>query len=1022
MTIINCRLFGSLQIKEDNNVLEINSGKIGALFCYLLIKKSAYRDELANIFWGNSSTTKAKTSLRNALHKLRGLFKADIILSPNKSILKLNEKIEFDIDVEKFIKDPQQNLNLYDIFLKNFYINDSIDFDNWIFEERNYLERLYIDTLKKNIELGFSNKIDIDILDYIKRFIYIDSYNENGYVYLLKYYKNKNRNDKVINEYHKIKNFFNEELGIDPSEQIKDYYYSAIENINATTALNSGEMYKFERIYEESLIDTELKNYLNNISYKSILISGETGVGKSYLKKSIVRNNLEKFRFFELQCYSLEKNFSFSPWLKLIKLIEKEFEKENIQRPVLWKDLLKNLFFDNDVLKQPISNILEDMENVNFNLIYIAIKNAIEILNLKKKVILVFEDLENIDNLSLKILINLILNFEGSILFFMISSFEGDDNLNNSLRTLEDLNKILNIKLTNFSKEDVDNIVIKTIGNKKSTEIVKTNIYEVTKGNPLFLNEYLEALKNGKNKKDVESRINLLLKNKFSNLNFNQREILNLMSVFYGNMNIDILIELSKLNAFELIQEVNNLIKLNIIEENSYMGDKSLAFSNSQYKNYIYSELNDISKRIIHKKIAEILEDKFIYNDSDITSYIKLKYHFDRSNELLKSLKYEVYILNYHLNFNHEIYPNIDDCKISQRTKLFLNDEKINSWIKSIEKDILSIKSKFMSEDKSYEIQEIELIFLYCKGRYLIRCGKYSEGLKTIDLVINLSDRLKNLYIKLQAHKQKIIYGIQINNSNIMLNNIILSLKLSKELNDDIEKGIIYRLYGVYNMMINNFVGAEMFFRKSIKILTESGTIANLNSISIAANYNYIGEIKRSNLDLNESMDYFNKAIDLCKETEASCLSIFYINAAKSSFFISDFESMKKYLNISKRIIENFDSYWKAPVLYGFLSLSYFLDKQYEDSLNYLKKAINEISYINNPKDIGEIYFIKTLLKSYLYDTDDLTELGKFLNKSISYYYYKSMEYLDEYKNFAEINYLQKNLKNFNFSGIITID
>lgn len=54
-----------------------------------------------------------------------------------------------------------------------------------------------------------------------------------------------------------------------------------------------------------------------------------------------------------------------------------------------------------------------------------------------------------------------------------------------------------------------------------------------------------------------------------------------------------------------------------------------------------------------------------------------------------------------------------------------------------------------------------------------------------------------------------------------------------------------------------------------------------------------------------------------------------------------------------------------------FLSLSKFLEKDYEKSLNYLKKALGEVKTINNPKEIGEIYFVETIIRDIIDKKDD---------------------------------------------------
>ena len=346
---------------------------------------------------------------------------------------------------------------------------------------------------------------------------------------------------------------------------------------------------------------------------------------------------------------------------------------------------------------------------------------------------------------------------------------------------------------------------------------------------------------------------------------------------------------------------------------------------------------------------------------------------------------------------------------MSRQVKNFINNNEVLTEINSIEDRILVLKNEVTNEKEIEEIKKLELIFLYCKGRYLIRAGEYNDGVKVMKRVIDLAEAMNDYKTKLQGNKQMVIYGIQINDTSVMLSHIIDGIKDAKTLEDNLEIGIMYRLYGVYYTMNGNLKQAEDFFNRSIETITKSGRVEHSSSISVAANYNYIGEIRNSQFHYEDAMNYFKRAIELSEYSGASCLSIFYINAAKTSFLMDNADEMKEYLKKSKEIVRRFDSYWKAPVLDAFLSLSSFIDKDYAKSLNYLKNAIGEVKTINNPKDIGEIYFVKTILRKMIDEQkNDLTEnVDKFLNQNCEYYYYRSMEYLDKYKNRAEIKYLE---------------
>lgn len=1013
MANINFKLFGNPTITENGKEIYLPPGKVSALLYYILLKKVVSRDEAAAIFWGRSNENRAKVSLRNAIYKIKRAFGEDIIETPNKTILSINDKLDIFVDAEEFEKDPINNLNLYyGDFFGSFYIKDCPEFEYWISEQKNYYRDIYIKTIKYKIEHDFKNKNFGDLENNIRNLISIENFDEFGYLYLFKIYKSKGRCDKIINEYYNLRNTLQEELGIDPSDEIQEIYKDALKHLDQQKKPKVSKPNLYDRPYEFERIQKLLEDFKNNKSTKSIFLFGESGVGKTALKKEIIEKIKDKFHVFEVQCYSLEKIFSYSPWLRLIKILDEELSKKKIKKPELWGDLLKNLFYDTNKLKQPMVNILESREDFNLDLIYLATEKVLKLLSFNKKTIIVFEDLQFMDKFSEKLLVSMLLQSNENFLFFNIISNEIEQDSLKTLNILKELNKIELIELEKFSKMDVGIILQKALKGRKLKEEDLDNIYNMSKGNALLLNEYIELYKNNENLETVSPKMNSLLQTKFAVLKDIEKEILSVVSAFYGDVNINNILNLLDYKAFDVVSAINNLTRLNIVEEKNTKNGVYISFTNNLFKKYIYNSLSEISKQVIHAEIAKMIDVTDLRSHNDVTTYIKLKYHYEQAKDKINTLKYETYILNYYLNFNHEVYPSLDDYDVSRQVKNFINNNEVLDEINSIEDRILVLKNEVTNEKEIEEIKKLEIIFLYCKGRYFIRAGEYKDGVKVMKKVIDLAEMMKDYKTKLQGNKQMVIYGIQINDIRVMLSHIIDGIKDAKILEDSLEVGIMYRLYGVYYTMNGNLKQAEDFFNRSIETITQSGRVEHSSSISVAANYNYIGEIRNSQFYYEDAMRYFKRAIELSEHAGASCLSIFYINAAKAYFFMGKTEAMKEYLIKSKEIVRRFDSYWKAPVLDAFLSLSNFIEKDYSKSLNYLKNAISEVKTINNPKDIGEIYFVKTILRKMIdsYEEDLTESLNKFLSQNCEYYYYRSMEYLDKYKNGAEIKYLEEKI------------
>ena len=122
MSKIECRLFGVPQIVKDGQPILFPYAKISALLYYLLVAKVVSRDEIAGLLWPNENDETAKRNLRNAIYQAKKTMGEDIITSPKKSILVLNEALEIDVDAERFLQQPQNTcISMWVNFCRAFF-------------------------------------------------------------------------------------------------------------------------------------------------------------------------------------------------------------------------------------------------------------------------------------------------------------------------------------------------------------------------------------------------------------------------------------------------------------------------------------------------------------------------------------------------------------------------------------------------------------------------------------------------------------------------------------------------------------------------------------------------------------------------------------------------------------------------------------------------------------------------------------------------------------------------------------
>ena len=144
MSKISCKLFGVPQIMKDGQSVFLPYAKINALLYYMLINKVVSRTEIAGLLWPDENEETAKKNLRNAVYQTKRSLGLDIIVSPKKSVLILNQDLEIEIDVDVFSSAPREHMDLYTgDFLQGFFLKGSEAYEYWIVKTRNYLKEKF---------------------------------------------------------------------------------------------------------------------------------------------------------------------------------------------------------------------------------------------------------------------------------------------------------------------------------------------------------------------------------------------------------------------------------------------------------------------------------------------------------------------------------------------------------------------------------------------------------------------------------------------------------------------------------------------------------------------------------------------------------------------------------------------------------------------------------------------------------------------------------------------------------------
>ncbi|MGO1820479.1 MAG: AfsR/SARP family transcriptional regulator [Senegalia sp. (in: firmicutes)] len=362
MAKLNIYLLGRVEILlNDESIIDKLSHKSIGILNYMAVEKNKKfnRNKIADMFWDSNDFDTSRYNLRYNLWQFRKLFKkANQAIDPfnsDKETICFDEKLDIYVDIENFendiddktTKELENMKKLYKgEFLEGFYIKDSPKFNDWVFYERERLQRNYIKTLYKLKDNYKENNEYQKAISILEDMLAINPLKEELYLEIIKIYIKIGDRKKALKHYNRCVKRLREELNISPAEEIKKAYK--------------------EILSSESHIQETLKlNTENSISIASYTPSN-------------------------IEYYSLSE------------LIDKIMDIE--------EDILKNIDQNDWIDIYPINSIverhIEDKRRLENNIVKIkvfkALENIFKILSLNDQLNIIIDEFKYIDDTSLE--------------------------------------------------------------------------------------------------------------------------------------------------------------------------------------------------------------------------------------------------------------------------------------------------------------------------------------------------------------------------------------------------------------------------------------------------------------------------------------------------------------------------------------------------------------------------------------------------------------------------------------------
>lgn len=1036
---IKVSVLGRPSIIKDNERITFPYRQAEAILYYLLENRVADKEVLADIIWEDKYTAeKIHSNLRNAFYIIRKTMGKDFLIKEGSCGIGINPSYSVFLDSEQFLKDNSALSDYQGDFLEGFYLKNNNLFNDWVVSTRQMYKSMYLKKLQHSIISQFELKNYEQCEALCMQQITINEFDETAYKFLMQIYLNRKDYTQALHIYNQLEQLLAEELFGTPGKELQELALSIEKNWNQEVchilegkkelmvSLKKDSIFCGRESELEQLKEDFLQLDLSQISHH-ILISGEAGIGKTKLIEHALEEKFcsSDYLLLETQCYFAEEKYILKPWQKPVRRLMKYLEehKNSGENSTLIQSIWSLFPFTREHYK--ISLDADDISTYDYKSIQSIFINACIRFSMEKPLIFYFDDLQWADSITLSLLKDFITSLSAyhaqHVLFLFTLRDNCDTEIKSFINSLTSQNLLKNYALKRFSREETIQLAQTLFPAYPYTPEIQKQLFQATDGNALFITEAVNNLLYNGSPHDLTPNMRNIIKQRIDPIPYEHRKILDLISLFFDGISFKCLSTLSHKEDFELVEILEYLLNQHLLKEAFDHDNTFFSFTHQKIMEYVYDEMSWTKKRILHNTAGYYYESLLQNNTMDMAYYPKLIYHFERSANHEKYLKYSVKYLYNYLNVTHEFFPVIDqnltlfNLDMHKETKDLLSHDltAIEKLLSSIENTVAASSGDFFAQQISeQETLEIWSDFLHMIGRHYIRICNYERGLAYIQKLreINLPPKTSFCRDKLlQANRQLICVYINRYEPQKMKETIEDSLLLLENTNLTDEIAIWKRLRGLFHIMEGSLENGIQDLQEAIQIFTTSPE-REKHLYNLAATYSWIGEAYRHRENYPRALSNYEKAISICsKNFLVSGIAIFYAYAGMASVDSGNYDLAESYLENSIFHYDKGNLMWGRSLAYSYMGVLLLKKGKLHAALQHLETAFTYAAKLDSRYETGIIYRIYSQIKAgYFDDSCPEAKTVKALPETYSFYAQKAFTLLEGVYSPVDFKYLKE--------------
>lgn len=659
--LVQIRLLGEFSLTyADTPVTAVRGARLQALLAYLLLHRDAprSRQQIAYLFWPDTTESQARNNLRQLLHHLRQVWPpAARFLQSDSQTLRWRENGLWSLDVATFEQalaraaaatavHDQATWRLALSEAVGLYQGDLLPYcdDAWIAPLRERLRQRYLGALATLARLAEGQRDYVTATQHARDWIRHDPISDEAHRTLMRLLALTTDIAGAVSVYHTYARTLQRELGVEPGPATREVYDRLLRlNARATAPAARGrraaalpalvgrqrEWERLQEIWQQASAGMP----------RFALLTGEAGIGKTRVAEELLtwaaRQGVVVAR---TRAYAAEGQLVLAP---VSALLRSERLRPYLARldPVWLTEvsrILPEILTEHRDLPPP-TPITEDGKRQRF---FEALARAV--LAAPPPFIILIDDLQWCDQETLTWL-HFLLRFDPTERLLIVGTARQEELLaDHPVRTfllqVGTVVSVAEIPLQPLDVEDTARLAAQVLGQELQTDTA-LRLYRETEGNPLFVVETIRAgigqaldlgpetsphaLPAPHDRAPLPPRVYTVIAGRLAQLSPSAREIAGLAAALGRNFTRDIVLHASHADDERVDQALDELWTKRIVRE---LDPNTYDFTHDKLREVAYSETGVPHRRRLHRRIARAYETAYADDPDTVSGQIALHY------------------------------------------------------------------------------------------------------------------------------------------------------------------------------------------------------------------------------------------------------------------------------------------------------------------------------------------------------------------------------------------------------------